>query len=169
MARLHFVKKARKDNPVAKAGESYYWWQHAFRPISYSKERPKPSQMTLSEFMSEYLSIGEDLQEAVANAVSIEELQDARQEALDRIVELQDSTQEKLDNMPESLQQAETGELMQERIDGLEGWQSDLEAVDLDELGPDEDDLDPEEDMDEAMSNWLEEKKEEITSIDPGL
>lgn len=29
MARLHFVKSARKDNPSAevKKGESYYWWK----------------------------------------------------------------------------------------------------------------------------------------------
>lgn len=26
MPHVTFVKKARKDNPVAKKGESYYWW-----------------------------------------------------------------------------------------------------------------------------------------------
>jgi hypothetical protein len=169
MPRLHFVKKARKDNPVAKAGESYYWWQHAFSRISYSKERPKPSQMTQSEFMSEYLSMGEDFEEAVNGAVSMEELDDARRELIERAEQLRDDTEEKLGNMPDSLQEADTGQMMQERIDGLDGWISDLEAVDLDELGPDEDDLDPEEDMDEALSNWLDEKKKELTGLDPGL
>jgi len=30
MARAHFVKKARKDNPVALKGESYWWWELRF-------------------------------------------------------------------------------------------------------------------------------------------
>jgi hypothetical protein len=169
MPRLHYVKKARKDNPAVKAGEPYYWWKHAWSAKQYSKTRPRPSQLTQSEFLSEYLSMGEDFEEAVNAAVSIGELRDARQELLDRIEELRDETQGRLDNMPEPLQEADTGQMMQERIDGLEGWQSDLEAVDLDELGPDPEELDPDEDMDEAMASWLDDKRDELTGLDPGV
>ncbi len=52
MARAHHVNKARKDNPVAKAGESYYWWKFRFGGRHYSKTEPKASQLTQSPYLS---------------------------------------------------------------------------------------------------------------------
>lgn len=44
MAKVHFVKSAQKDNPVAKKGESYYWWKPMVGGRGgakrYSKDRP---------------------------------------------------------------------------------------------------------------------------------
>ncbi len=53
MARAHFVKKARKDNPAAgiKAGDSYYWWKFRRGGKHYSKTAPRPSQLTQSEYL----------------------------------------------------------------------------------------------------------------------
>lgn len=61
MARAHFVKKARKDNPAVKAGESYYWWKFRRGPKRYSKERPRPSQLTQSEFYGQVYGLQEDM------------------------------------------------------------------------------------------------------------
>ena len=40
--RVHYVKSARKDNPVAKKGEPYYWWQSYCSPKQFSKTPPRP-------------------------------------------------------------------------------------------------------------------------------
>ena len=152
MARLHHVKKARKDNPAVSAGEPYFWWQHAFHARQYSKRHPKPSQLTLSEFMSEYLSIGEELEEAVGGVGGLEDLHQLITDYGERITELRDQTEEKYENMPEGPQMSETGELMQERIQGLEQWAEDLEQLDF-------------EDEDAELSTLA----EEATALDPGL
>ena len=88
MPRLHYVKKARKDNPAVKAGEPYYWWKHAWSAKQYSKTRPRPSQLTQSEFMSEYLSMGEDFEDALNGTDTVEDVQSGRDAALERAVEL---------------------------------------------------------------------------------
>lgn len=48
MPRVHHVKKARKDNPVAKKGESYYWWKFRYGGKRYSLTPPRRSQLTSS-------------------------------------------------------------------------------------------------------------------------
>ena len=49
MEHIHFVEKARKNNPVAKKGESYWWWSFKFGVRKhFSKERPTPEQIILS-------------------------------------------------------------------------------------------------------------------------
>jgi len=167
MPRVHYVKKAQKDNSAVKKGEPYYHWQHAFRPVQRSKTHPKPSQLTLSEFMGEYLSMGEDFEEGLNGVDTTDGLVDARQELMDRIEQLVEETQGKLDNMPDGLQEAETGQLMQERIDGLEGWRDELEGVDLEDWDPDN--MTPDMDKDEAHGEWITEKCGELTSVDPGI
>lgn len=46
MGRIHFVKKARKPNPVADIGESYWWWELPYENKKYySKTYPTPQQI----------------------------------------------------------------------------------------------------------------------------
>lgn len=52
MPRVHQVKKARKDNPVCKRGESYYWWKFRNGGKHYSLTYPKQSQLTQSPYLS---------------------------------------------------------------------------------------------------------------------
>jgi len=167
MPRVHYVKAARKDNPVAKAGEPYYWWKNNWGPKRYSKTMPKPSQTTGSEFIAEYLAIGEDLETALQDAVTGDDLQSAVDEAKDRITTLRDETQEKLDNMPDALQTSPTGELLQERIDALEEWENALDGVDTDV--PEPEDIDPKDDMADTVEELMEERRQEILEADPGL
>lgn len=62
MPRVHFVKKARKDNPAVKKGESYYHWKFRYGGKHYSKTRPKPSQLTQSDKLSRIYSVAESFE-----------------------------------------------------------------------------------------------------------
>ena len=51
MGNIHFVKRARKDNSVAKKGESYYWWCFKYsKEKHYSKEYPSTEQLIESAY-----------------------------------------------------------------------------------------------------------------------
>lgn len=134
MPRVHFVKKARKDNRVAKKGESYYWWSPMTNGRGggkrYSKEKPKPSQVTQSEFWSAVYSLQEDMEEAKPS--TIEELQDMLEGWKSEVSEIRDRCQEKYDNLPEGLQAGQSGETQQGRIDAMDDWEQQLDAIDID-------------------------------------
>ncbi len=51
MPRVTHVKNARKDNPVCKVGESYYWWKFRYGGKHYSLTPPKASQLTQSVYL----------------------------------------------------------------------------------------------------------------------
>jgi hypothetical protein len=126
MARVHFVKSARKDNPVAKKGESYYWWKPMIggRGASkrYSKERPSRSQLTNSEFLSQLYGI-ED--EQITKATEPQDLRDAAE----ALRELGQEEQGKFDNMPDGLQQGDTGQMIEERAQNCESWADELDTI----------------------------------------
>ncbi len=52
MPRVTHVRKAQKDNPVCKKGESYYWWKFRHGGKKYSLTYPKQSQLTQSQYLS---------------------------------------------------------------------------------------------------------------------
>lgn len=138
MARLHFVKQARKDNQVVKKGESYFWWKFRFGGKHYSKAKPKRSLLTESSFLGGVWDIEDTLTEAGASGAAFE---DIISDATGEIECLGEEAQSALDNMPDSLQSGPTGELLQGRVDACEEWVSELEDIDLDI----DDDLDDEE------------------------
>lgn len=80
MPRVHYVKKARKDNPAVKAGEPYYWWQSYRDRKRYSATYPRPSQLTMSRWGDVYAA-----REAIEDATTMEELNDAITEAIDAV------------------------------------------------------------------------------------
>lgn len=172
MPRLHFVKKARKDTPVCKAGESYYWWATRMKGSRsgtkhYSKEKPKASQLITSE----YLRAVAELQEEADNSSSpcFDDLESARDEWRDKVQELLDAQQEKLDNMPEGLQQGDSGQLIQERIDSCEGVVSELDGIEIPSADDfDETEYDDEQEREDAKESWMTDEEdrvwEEITS-----
>lgn len=157
MPKVHHVKRARKDNPVAKKGEPYYWWQFAFGPKQYSKTPPKRSQLTQSSFLSQLYDLQDGMQERLQN-VSLDTIQDVVTDLVDELQAMLDECQDSLDNMPEHLQEASSsGELLQERIDNLESWITDLENIDLE----------PDEDLtEEEKEDWLQDRIDEISSSD---
>lgn len=167
MPRVHFVKSARKDNPVAKKGESYYWWKFRYGGKRYSKEPPKASQLT----QSPYYAALYDLQDEIAeyDCADYEDFECFVEELKSSLAEIGEQCQESLDNMPESLQYAPTGELLQERIDACENAQYEL---DIDEFQFDPEDLEDYESMTGAeieevrqqeFDEWLGNAKDELS------
>ena len=61
----------------------------------------------------------------------LEELDSLRQEILERLEKVTGEEQQALDNMPESLQESERGQQMQEYIDSMESATTELEYIDL--------------------------------------
>ena len=158
MPRLHHVKKARKDNPVCKAGESYYWWKFAWGSKRYSLTRPRASQLTQSEFYSELLLLNESLEDTPATG---DDIRDWREGAIGDLENLSSDCYDKQQNMPESLQYSPTGELLENRASEVESLSGELEAVDLEE--PDQKPLDETSDEElESLDEYWEEKKEEL-------
>jgi DNA-directed RNA polymerase subunit RPC12/RpoP len=60
--------------------------------------------------------------------------EDTAQSIVDELDSIKDQCQDSLDNMPYGLQEGDTGQLLQERIDNLESAISDLEAIDYDSI-----------------------------------
>lgn len=128
MPRVTYVKKARKDNPVCKRGESYFWWKFRYGGKRYSLTRPKQSQLTQSAYFSTLYGMTEAITEyELADSDDWETL---KEDISMQLQDLQSETQDSLDNMPDSLQYSPTGELLQERIDALDSAVSDVECLD---------------------------------------
>ena len=143
MPRVHHVKKARKDNSAVKKGESYFWWKtrrtvgKSFIGTKHrSKTRPKPSQLTSSEFMRQLLSLTEQLGDACSGAdvenpvAAAQELESSRDSVADELEALGDEQGEKRDNMPDGLRDGPTGEMLDERAEGCREMAEELRGVD---------------------------------------
>lgn len=127
MARVHTIQKAAKDYPAQsiKKGDKYYWWKFRFGGKHKSKTCPKRSQLTQSTFLQSLYTLQDEF------SFDSEDPGSSRDELINEIENLRDECQSSLDNMPEHLQEtSDSGTMLQERIEALEAWKSDLEAVD---------------------------------------
>lgn len=61
----------------------------------------------------------------------IDKFEEIKAEAIDQLSEIRDEEQEAFDNLPEALQDSERGENMQDCIDALESFMSDLEYMEI--------------------------------------
>lgn len=159
MIRLHFVKKARKANKNAgiKKGDSYFWWKFRYGPKHCSKTQPPRSALTQSEFLGTMW----DIEDTLATVGEDDDFASIVDDAKSQLEELRDETQGKLDNMPEQLQQAETGELLQNRVESCDEMISELEGVDTDvEEVPEE----PEQEKGESQEHYDERLEEYETT-----
>ena len=159
MARLNFVKKARKDYPESniKKGDSYYWWKFNFGRKQKSRTKPSRSRLTQSSFYSQLW----DIQDTIAETMTVEGVEGDLESLISDLQNLLDECQESLDAMPEQLQETSAaGETLTERIENMETYINELESIDTSF----EDDL-----SDEEMEARLEEIIEEISNADPGL
>ena len=169
MARAHYIKQARKPNPVvtredidrAKAGEagaaSYWKWAFRYGGTYYSKRQPRPSQLTQSEYLGAVYALQEEIEDAAPD--DADDLAHLQEDWASRANEIAEDTQEKLYNMPEGLQEGPTGELLAERVEAMEAWAAELEAVDTD--------YDPESGEDEGA--WVDERLTELQGIEPDV
>jgi hypothetical protein len=150
MPRVTHVKSARKDNPAVSKGESYFWWKFRYGGKHYSRTRPRQSQLTQSAYFGTLYGLSEMIEDYELS--SSDDLESLVEDIRGQIEELLEETQGSLENMPESLQYSPTGELLQERIDALEGVDGELDYVDefeFEEDDFDEDGYDTKEEMEE--------------------
>ena len=133
MTRLHFVKKARcvhpspidysVDGKQIQIGEPYWWWKFKHGTKRISKTRPRRSQLTQSNFLGQWYEIEYDISPG-----SLEDI-------IERVEALIEECQESLDNMPEHLQESSSsGEILQERIDGMQEWLDEAQNAELDTM-----------------------------------
>jgi hypothetical protein len=130
MARAKHVMKAAKDVPGTdiKKGESYYWWKFRYGGKQYSRTSPKRSQLTQSSFYSAVWGIEDDV---IPTACADESLASTRDDIVSRLEDLRSDCESSLDNIPESLREGSSGQLLQERIDALESAISEFEDLEL--------------------------------------
>lgn len=177
MPRVTHVKKARKDVPGTdiKAGESYYWWKFRYGGKHASRTPPKASQLTQSEYLSQMYAFEENYTLASDKDDAAQDFRSLAEE----VRALGEEQADKRSNMPDSLQDSETGELLQSRADRCEEIATALEeaADELDAFEPEE----PEEPEDgegedtedkelaaedEADAQWIEKADELWGAID---
>lgn len=146
MPKVTFVKKARKDNPAVKAGESYYWWSFRFGGKHYSKTPPRPSQLTQSDKLGRFYAAQEMVEDACAQAREdhdLEALRDAIGCAADEVREVGEEYQESCDNIRDSFEDSPTADECEEKAERCSDIADELESVDLDvDNEPQSDDLD---------------------------
>lgn len=174
MARAHFVKKARKDVPNSdiKKGESYYWWQFRFGTKQVSRTPPKQSQLTQSEFLGNIYGIQERIEELTTDCEFETEVEDL----ISELETLRDECEDKRSNMPDQLQDSDSGEMLQNRVDSVQEMIDELEGIDcsIEEIS-DEDvkddvgekdagemDMDYDKRLEERKEEMLEERKQEV-------
>ncbi len=117
----------QNDKLLVAKGEPYYWWQFAFGAKHISKERPPRTALTQSAFLQELWGIEDDL----AALTTEDDLESCRDELVGRINDFADEQEEHRENMPEGLQDSDTGSLLEERAEALRDWATDLENVDV--------------------------------------
>lgn len=159
MPRVTFVKAARKDNPVCKKGESYFWWKFRYGGKRFSLTRPRQSQLTQSAYFGTVYGMQEGVEDYEVGCV--EDFETLKDDITSQVDELRDETQGSLDNMPDQLQYSPTGELLQERIDALEGIESEIDCIDefsfeREDFEENEDDEDDAEEVHEAAEDQRE-------------
>ena len=143
MPRVTIVKGARKDQgdcgkcgTKIKKGDSYHWWKFRYggRHVRCLKPEcaPKPSDLTQSEFYGTLYDIQDSVETALdefRNGGDPGDLASALNDAAGQLRDLGEECQGKFDNMPEGLQQGDTGQLLENRAQECEGKADELESA----------------------------------------
>lgn len=174
MPAVNHVAKARKSpgkcgkcGDTIRKGQSYVWWAFRYggKRVRCSKPEcaPKPADLTQSEFYSTLYGI----QEETFAGTTADELKDQRDSVVSELNDLAEETRGKFDNMPEGLQQGDTGQMLEERADACESAVSDLEGVDIEDEDREEDETD--EAYNERNEQHLEEVRQELQDALSGI
>lgn len=159
--KVNKVEKARKEIPHAgiKIGDTYYWWKFRRGGKQFSKTYPKRSQLTQSGFLSQLYDVQDTISAlSASDPCDLESMVDDIKSNLEN---MRDDCQSSLDNMPEHLQESSSsGQLLTERIEGLDSAISELEDVDLDYDEPSDEELE-----DEAKDELATEIQEEMQKL----
>lgn len=170
MPKVHYVKSARKDNArcAVLKGQSYYWWKNRGAGgkgagfVRCSRNYPRPSMLTMSPYFTAVYALQEQMADhgAPEDGADLESLRDEWAAEARSIGEEQ---QEKFDNMPEGLQQGDTGQMLECRANACESWADEIENVEI----PDREDFPEGEDGDEEYTEAVSTAYDEIVSLIP--
>lgn len=167
MPKVTFVKSARKANPRygIEVGDSYYHWAFMVGgrggPKICSKTRPTRAQLTNSDFLKGLYDIFDEEIGGVEKAlndpnvgVDFDCVADDLEQIAERLRELGGEQREKFDNMPEGLQQGDTGQMLEQRADGCEAAADEMDSA-ISDLRTKLEELDTEqEEYDAAVEAW---------------
>lgn len=142
MATLNRVKAARKPGKCSKCGkpievgDPYLWWafRHGPKYKRCTEHPPRQSELIASPFLSGMAESQEEIEDALEtfhDGGSVEDLQATVESVAAAIRERGEEAQGSFDNMPEGLQQGETGQMLETRAERCEEIASELEDLDL--------------------------------------
>lgn len=143
MPKVMLVKKARKAHGQCgkcsvriERGDAFRWWKFRYGGLHIRCLKPgcspKPSDLTQSEFYGSLYGIQESIEDALESFRTGGELIDcasALNAAAQELRNLGEECQGKLDNMPEGLQQGDTGQLLENRAQECESKADELESA----------------------------------------
>jgi hypothetical protein len=140
MPRINIVNKARKAQGTCgrcgakiKKGDPYKWWKFRFggKRIRCANCVVRGSELTQSK-RGEILAQEEALEDAVSDFRSNEDF-DAFESAIEDIINeldnLADDARSSFENMPEGLQQGDTGQMLEQRADSIDEFKDELESA----------------------------------------
>lgn len=116
------TKKANKNYPNfgIKKGETYYEWCFYRQRPNKSKTYPTRAQLTQNEVLQTVYSAYDDT--SLDSADDVKTIADAVREA-------GETASSKFENMPEGLQQGDTGQRLEQQAEACESAASDLEEI----------------------------------------
>lgn len=181
MPRVTHVKSARKANPRygIEVGDSYYHWAFMVGGRGgskiCSKTKPTRSQLTNSDF---YKSLYGFYDDSVTNCepkpdvptADFDSLPDDIESLAEELRQIGQEQQDKFDNMPDGLQQGDTGQMIEQRAQGCEAAADEIDQAAstlrsaLEEIDGDEDKSDDE--KDEARRDAVTEAFEAIVGTE---
>lgn len=160
---------------IIKGDEYYQWAIKSQRGGTVYRQHAKhgsvrQSQLTHSKMSGAYAAI-EGVEDAMRTAETCEDVAEALRGASSDIESVRDEYQESLDNMPEQLQQGDTGQQIQEKIDGLDEFAQNLndaadecEGMHEDVEEPEEGE-EPDEEQDGGLQNAIERAEEALGEL----
>lgn len=156
------------DEVIIQKGQTYYMWSFPFGGTYKQLTPPRRSQLTRSEFLGQMYDLEDSVMEFTCN--TLEELETQVEEWKSELESIRDEQEEKRDNMPESLQESFSGELLQERYDALEDLINELDCIDfesqVEEAEEEAEDADHAQQLEEeylaAINQEVQEKLEEV-------
>lgn len=136
MGKVKVINKSRKNCKCGKCGNiipigsKYYRGEVNFHPdiIRCASCGLQSWEVTSSDYILSVGPIVYDWSETYSADIS------GVEDIISDLQEIRDALQDNLDNMPEGLQQGETGELLQCRIDSIESAISELASIEEDEM-----------------------------------
>lgn len=179
MARLRYVKKARKDQGACskcrkpiKAGDAYKWWANRIGRMSMKRKvcascKVTRADTTLSKLGPLYAA-QDEAEEALQQAFTGDDIAAAIETVREVAEEVRDEYQEGLDNMPDGLREAAEDGMVGERIQELEQYMDELDSKAGELTGEEWEEEtaaegeEPARDADgKTLDEWLEEKQQE--------